>query len=77
MTGIFNGLQDIINLFNTIVNFIINIINGILQMAIVIKETVTNTSNIILTLPSWLIGFASATLAICVIFQLVGRENGK
>lgn len=84
MTGIFNGIQSVISAVQSVVNgivigikFIINLVRSIGQLIQILITTVANVSNLILTLPSWLIAFATATLGIAILYMVVGRETGK
>lgn len=84
MKGIINGIQGIIDIFISIwdaiklcITFLINLVKGLFQMLTILKTTITNSMNFTLTLPSWLIAFASATIAVSILYIIVGRESGK
>lgn len=84
MKGIVSGIQGIIDIFISIwdaiklcITFLINLVKGLFQMLTILKTTITNSMNFTLTLPSWLIAFASATIAVSILYIIVGRESGK
>lgn len=84
MTGIFKGIQGMISTIQSIVDgivigikFLINLVKSIGQLIQLLITTVANTSNIILTLPSWLIAFATATLGVAILYMVLGRQTGK
>lgn len=84
MKGIVSGIQNLFSIFISIwdtiklvINFLINIIKGLFQMLEILKTTITNSMNFTLTLPSWLIAFASATIAVTILYTIIGRDTGK
>lgn len=84
MTGIFNGIQSMISTVQSIVDgivigikFLINLVKSIGQLIQLLITTIANTTNIILTLPSWLIAFATATLGVAILYMVLGRHTGK
>lgn len=84
MTGIFNGIQSVISAIQSIVNgivigikFLINLVKSVGQLIQLLITTVANVSNLTLTLPSWLIAFATATLGVAILYMVLGRETGK
>lgn len=83
MTGIFRGLQELISNFRSIISFIttiwgfvINLIKSLGDLFNLLINMLSVVSGIILTLPSWLIAFASLTIGICVLYLVVGRNHG-
>lgn len=83
MTGIFRGLQELISNFRSIISFInaiwgfvINLIKSIGDLFTLLINMLSVVSGIILTLPSWLIAFASLTIGICILYLVVGRNHG-
>lgn len=84
MTGIFKGIQSMISTVQSIVDgivigikFLINLVKSIGQLIQLLITTLANTTNIILTLPSWLIAFATATLGVAILYMVLGRQTGK
>lgn len=84
MSGIFNGIQTLINGVRTIVNgimlvinFIVNIIKSIIDLIRLLTITLTNATNIAITLPSWLIAFVTASIGISILYIIIGRSAGK
>lgn len=84
MTGIFKGLQTMVSTIQSVVDgivigikFLINLVKSIGQLIQLLITTLGNTSNIILTLPSWLIAFATATLGVAILYMVLGRQTGK
>ena len=62
MTGIFKGL---------------NLVKSIGQLIQLLITTLGNVTNLTLTLPSWLIAFATATIGVAVLYMVLGRQTGK
>lgn len=84
MSGIFDGIQALINGITTIVNgillgikFIINIIKSMIDLVRLLATTLTNVTGIAITLPSWLIAFVTASVGIAILYMLIGRSAGK
>lgn len=84
MKGIYEGLQNLWNGIISIVNgvilaiqFLINLVKSLFEMIKLIGTTLTNTLTLILTLPPWLIAFATASIGVAVLYIIVGRETGK
>ena len=84
MTGIFDGIQALINGITTIVNgvilgikFIINIIKSMVDLVRLLATTLMNVTDIAITLPSWIIAFVTASVGIAILYMLIGRSAGK
>lgn len=84
MTGIFKGIQTLINGIETIVNgivlgikFIVNLVKSLVDLIRLLATTLTNASNIAITLPSWLLAFVTASIGIAILYMLIGRNGGK
>ena len=77
MSGIFNGIQAIIDSILGPIRFILSIIQWTNKMLSIVVGVVTNVVSLIATLPSWLITYASIGIAVMVIYLLLGRSTGK
>lgn len=84
MTGIINGIQEMIAFFASlwdfikmIVGLVINLVKSLISLVEMLITTVANTTTLIATLPPWLIAFATATMTVAVLYIILGRENGK
>lgn len=84
MSGIFNGIQNLISGVSTIVNgillgikFIINLIKSLVDLIRLLATTFTNAMMVATTLPSWLIAFVTASISIAVLYMIIGRNAGK
>lgn len=84
MTGIFDGIQTLINGITTIVNgivlgikFIVNTIKSLFDLIRLLTTTLANATNIAITLPSWLIAFVTASIGIAILYMIIGRNAGK
>lgn len=73
MFKFFSWLADTIA---SLVNFLASLIKGLIQLISLIPSAVNMLTKSIGILPSLLIGFATLTITISVIFILVGREPG-
>ena len=84
MSGIFDGIQTLINGITTIVNgiilgikFIVNTIKSLFDLIRLLTTTLANATNIAITLPSWLIAFVTASIGIAILYMIIGRNAGK
>ena len=84
MTGIFDGIQTLINGITTVVNgivlgikFIVNTIKSLFDLIRLLTTTLANATNIAITLPSWLIAFVTASIGIAILYMIIGRSAGK
>lgn len=84
MSGIFEGLQKIVNVIQTIVQgikmgieFLVNLCKMTTELLKLIITTLGNMTTIIATLPPWITAIATATLGISIIYVILGRNTGK
>lgn len=84
MSGLFDGLQKIVNVIQTIVQgikmgieFLVNLCKMTTELLKLIITTIGNMTTLIATLPPWITAIATATLGISVIYVILGRETGK
>lgn len=84
MSGIFNGIQQLINGIKTImdgaligVKFIINLIKSLIDLIRLLATTLGNATTIAMTIPSWLRAFILASIGISVLYVIIGRNTGK
>lgn len=84
MTGIFKGIQTLINGIETIVNgivlgikFIVNLVKSLIDLIRLLATTLANATNIAITLPTWLLAFVTASIGIAILYMLIGRSGGK
>lgn len=84
MSGIFNGIQTLISGIETIINgvilgikFIVNMVKSLVDLIKLLTTTLTNVTNIAVTLPSWLIAFVTASVGIAILYMIIGRNAGK
>lgn len=77
MTGIFNGIQLIINCILPIFKLIGSLLTLLGQILVLVLGVVIQLTTFIQTMPNWLIAYATCSIGIVVIYQLIGRESGK
>lgn len=77
MSGIFSGLQAIIDTILGPIKYLIGIIELAVEVMKYIASALANIIVIISDLPSWLYGIAMATISVAVVYQLFGRSQGK
>lgn len=84
MTGLIKGIQAVINAIQTMIEgikmaiqFLINLVHSIFQLIQLLLSTVSNSVVLVETLPSWLMAFALATIAVAVLYVILGRNTGK
>ena len=83
MTGIFRGIQQLINNFQSFFDFVktawgffVNLVKSIGDLVGMLINMFSIINGIILTLPSWLIAFATLTISVCILFLVLGRNHG-
>ena len=77
MRAIVNGFKWLITAIKTLFSFIMNIFQGITLLFTYLIHIVNVALTTILTLPPYIQAFAYITIAICIIYIIVGRHNGK
>lgn len=68
--------QWIVDTISGLISFVWTIVEGLIQLIALIPSAVSALTQAMGILPSMLVGFATATITVCVIFILVGRESG-
>ena len=66
----------IVDTITSLVEFLWTLVKGIIQLISLLPTAVNLLTNSIGILPSILVGFATATITISVIFVMVGRSTG-
>ena len=74
MTGIFNGIQTILNLLNGALKYLLLLIRSIKLMIQNMITTVTNTIGLVSGIPTWLAVYAMVAIGFIVLARLIGRE---
>lgn len=73
MSGIFNGIQKLIELIVSPMYFIIDLISEITKIGKLIFATITEITTNLLTLPNWLYGYVILSVSVIVLMRMVGR----
>lgn len=68
-----NVFESILTFLATIGQFIESIVTGLFSMLQMIPQSMEATANIISYMPSQLAVYATAGIAICVVFHIIGR----
>ena len=77
MSGVFTGIQAIIDSILGPIKFILSIIQWTNKMLSIIAGAVINVVTLITTLPTWLVAYATIGISVMVIYLILGRETGK
>lgn len=77
MTGIINGLKNIITFIKFFVRIINQILNNTTRVIQYVLAIVPKIYAYILTMPAYLQIFATITVGVSVAYLLIGREHGK
>ena len=84
MTGIFNGIKElianfkaIITAFQMVINFIVTVVKSLGQLVRLLVKIVTNVDILLGTLPVWLVAFGTVTVGASILYLIIGRETGK
>lgn len=72
----FEFFDWVVNLVTSLVGFVFQMINGLLRLLSILPTAVLQLTNSVSYLPSILVGFATITATICVIYVIVGRNSG-
>lgn len=75
MTGIFKGIQAIIESMLLPLHLIRALYDMIIRAKEIINSALETINAIILTLPNWLVGYAVLSIAVIVIMRMIGRET--
>lgn len=75
MESIINFFQWIADLFQTIIHFVVNLFESLINFFKLIPTIMTFVSASIGYLPSVVMAFAVATVAIAVLLLVLGRSN--
>lgn len=68
-----NFLQSISDFLQAIGSFIMNLVEGVLFMIQMIPQAMGTVTMAFGYMPAMLVTFATAGIAICVVFHLIGR----
>lgn len=74
--GLFDYLGMIGDFIVGIGNFLVQFVEGIVRLLTLVPVSVGFLTSAIGVLPSIFITFATATVTVCVIFIILGREHG-
>lgn len=84
MTGIFNGIKElianfkaIITAFQMVINFIVTVVKSLGQLVRLLIKIVANVDILLGTLPVWLVAFGTVTVGASILYLIIGRETGK
>lgn len=77
MRAIIDGLSQIFSFFVMIGEMVRHFFTSIIEMFKMLFSVTFTVGSLTATLPPWLVGFATATLSVCIIYLIVGREAGK
>lgn len=74
--AIASGFNDLINFIGTIFKVLGNLLQQIVYLIKYVLQAISVSTSFIATLPSWLSVFASVTVAISVLYIIMGRKGG-
>lgn len=74
--AIASGFNDLINFIGTIFKVLGNLLQQIVYLIKYVLQAISISTSFIATLPSWLSVFASVTVAISVLYIIMGRKGG-
>lgn len=77
MTGLLNGIKNIIGMFKSIFDMIMSFFKILILMFQYLVKILTILGDIALSSPLWLKTFILLTTAISVIYLILGRNTGK
>lgn len=74
--GIFDFFKQIADFIGSLIQFVVQMVDGLIRLLALIPKCVTLLTDSIGALPTLLIAFASVTITVSVIFIILGREHG-
>lgn len=77
MKGIIDGITWLISTIKMLVDFLVSFIKSIIYLFKYLGTIMQIVQTFIITLPPWLISFASISLTVCVLYITLGRSGGK
>lgn len=76
MKKIISAVKGIFEILEILFSFIMSLIDNLAMLLRYLKQAINISFSFIFTLPTWLVVFAEITLAVSVIYKLLGRETG-
>lgn len=76
MESILQFLESIGSAVDTAVNFFKQLINNLHMLVEYIGLAASTSYNLVASLPTWLQAFGTATVLICVLYLILGRQTG-
>lgn len=70
MSGFFSAIGDFVY---AVVNLLLNLINGIVQLLQIVPASVTMLMNSVASMPAVLVAFAVGLVSVSVVYLIVGR----
>ena len=77
MSGIYNGIQALLDSFLAPLKFIASIIAWTNRMLQMLADTITEIISLLNGIPEWLVAYMSLAIVIIVLYQIIGRGTGK
>ena len=77
MSGIYSGIEKMLEFMLTPIKFIGTFITWTNMMLNWIGNTITELLNLIANIPNWISAYMVVALVIIVIYQLLGRGTGR
>ena len=77
MRAVVSGFKWLIATLKTLISFLMNFFKAITMLFSYLIHIINVAFTTILTLPSYIQAFAYITIAICIIYIIVGRNSGK
>lgn len=71
-----HALDKVSDFFNTVIDFISSLVGGFINLFKTLPIVKSFAFNSILSLPSFLMAFASITVLVSILFLIIGRQTG-
>lgn len=71
-----DALKEVVSFIGMLIDFIVQIITGLIQLLKLIPSMVYMLTQSLGLLPTFLVGFATVSITVSVIFIIVGRQGG-
>lgn len=77
MKGIISIFENLINIIKTIFSIVTNFFKSLGMLIQIVSSVIANIISLTADLPTYIVAFVMATIAVSVLFIVLGREGGK
>lgn len=75
--AVVDAIKNLIEFFQMLFQFIANIFRSLILAFNMLLQMIPKVMQLISTLPSWLIAFATVTIGVTIAYFIIGRTPGR